>query len=202
MWEVVKGTVGYIPTMYPVLAILVIDGISLGIYSSEITHLIPPDTPADQVNKMAGVTLIALGVGSTIGGYISGIVADKAGTVVAGRLGLLTLLLSCASYLFAFWEKQLWLAFVAGFIWGFSLFYIEGWMYVVCSRCYHGRPEAFSVNKQLHSIFYLFFQIAVFLTDNHMPLEILMVVLGALTIPGALLMSKVPKTSEVSQLEQ
>lgn len=65
-------------------------------------------------------------------------------------------------------------------------------MYVVCSRCYQGKPESFSVNKQLHSLFYLLFQIAVFLTDYKMPLEVLIGVLTVLTVPGALLMAKVP----------
>lgn len=65
-------------------------------------------------------------------------------------------------------------------------------MYVVCSRCYQGKSESFSVNKQLHSLFYLFFQVAVFLTNNKMPLEVLIGILTVLTIPGAFLMAKVP----------
>lgn len=90
--------------MYPVLLILVIDGLSLGIYSSEITHLIPPDTPSEDVNKIAGVTMITLGVGSTIGGFVSGIAADRIGTIVAGRLGLASVVLSCGCFLVALYE--------------------------------------------------------------------------------------------------
>lgn len=124
MWSVVKGTVAYIPKMYPVLLLLVIDGLSLGIYSSEITHLIPPDTPSEDVNKIAGITMITLGVGSTIGGFISGIAADKTGMIIAGRLGLTTVALSCGCFLLALYEHELWLTLLAGFIWGFALFYV------------------------------------------------------------------------------
>ena len=70
----------------------------------------------------------------------------------------------CVCFILGLRFPSLWLAQVAGFLWGFSMFFIEGWLYTVCSRNYGGATEAFSVNKLLHSISYLLLQIAVFVT--------------------------------------
>ena len=40
----IKETFKFIPVMFPVIMILIIDGLSLGVYSSQIAHLIPEDT--------------------------------------------------------------------------------------------------------------------------------------------------------------
>ena len=135
-WKAIRGTIAFIPTMYPVLVILFIDGLSLAVYSSEISHLLPPDTPKDDKNKLAGIATISLGTGAAIGGYLSGFISDKVGGLLAGRIGLCSWLVSCAVFISAIWWPSLWLAFLAAFLWGFSLFFIEGWMYIVCSRYY------------------------------------------------------------------
>jgi predicted MFS family arabinose efflux permease len=192
MWRVIRGTLASIPEMYPVLLVLVIDGVSLGVYSSEITHLIPKDTDPDLVNKVAGVAMIVLGVGSTVGGFACGKVADWAGGLFAGRLGLGCWVGSCGCFLLALHWPQLWLTLLASFLWGFSLFYIEGWMYVTCSRNYQGRAEAFSVNKQLHSWFYLFFQVAVFATGNRLALGWLVPAMALLALPALWLLNRLP----------
>lgn len=87
--------------MFSVLPILIIDGISLGIYSSEITHLIPSSVPKDLLNKYAGYSMISLGTGSTIGGFLSGKCADKLGTIISGRMGLGFFLLGCGLFITA-----------------------------------------------------------------------------------------------------
>lgn len=40
-----KKVIGTYPMLISVLPMLVIDGLCLGVYSSEITHLIPRNTP-------------------------------------------------------------------------------------------------------------------------------------------------------------
>lgn len=87
--------------MYAVLPFLLIDGFSLGIYSSEIPHLIPDSVDKDLVNKYLGVATIILGVGSTIGGYLCGIFADKLGILASGRIGLFSWLLSIGIFVLA-----------------------------------------------------------------------------------------------------
>lgn len=80
--------------------------------------------------------MITLGVGSTFGGFLSGWFADKVGTLVSGRSGLVLYSLSCLLYILSYNLRQLWLSLCSSFCWGFALFYVEGWMYVVCSRCF------------------------------------------------------------------
>ena len=110
--------------MYAVLMFLVIDGIAFGFYSTQITKLIPPDVQKDMINKIAGITMIILGTGASIGSIVVGLVADKLGGLMAGRIGLGLFVLNCGVFMAAYSWHQLWLTFIAGFIWGFSLFYI------------------------------------------------------------------------------
>lgn len=120
----VKGTISFIPTMKAVLLVLLLDGFALGIYSSEITKLLPEEPDPDYLNKLAGLAMITLGVGSTFGGLLSGWVADKSGTLVSGRSGLILYFLSCLLYLLSYSQRQLWLSLCSSFFWGFALFYV------------------------------------------------------------------------------
>ena len=87
--------------MYAVLPFLLIDGFSLGVYSSEIPHLIPSSVEKDLVNKYAGIEIIILGVGSTIGGYLSGIASDKFGMLHSGRIGIGSWIISIGTVVLA-----------------------------------------------------------------------------------------------------
>ncbi len=83
--------------------------------------------------------MIALGLGATIGGLISGLIADKFGSLASGRICMCFFISSCGCFIAALHWQQLWLTLIAGFMWGFSLFYVEGWMFMVCSRFYQGK---------------------------------------------------------------
>jgi predicted MFS family arabinose efflux permease len=196
MWKVIRGTIAYIPVMYPVLLVLVIDGLSLAFYSSEIPHLFPDDTDKDILNKLAGLAVISMGLGSTIGGYLCGIIADKKNNLFSGTTGFLGFIFSCLVVLGCLFWPSIWLTITAAFFWGYSLFYIESWMYIVCSRHYQGKAEAYSVNKQLHSLFYLIAQIAIFLTDNNLPLTVIVAVLAVLAVPALVMIRKLPPASQ------
>lgn len=196
MIKIIKGTIAYIPVMYPVLVFLVIDGLSLAFYSSEIPHLFPNDIDKDTLNKLAGLAVVCMGAGSTIGGYLCGIVADKKGSQIAGDKGLVSYFISCAIVLCVLIWPSTWLTFIAAFFWGYSLFYIESWMYTICSRYYEGKAEAYSVNKQLHSLFYLLSQIAIFFTNNQLPLKTLIIVMAILVFPAYLLKRQLPQISK------
>ncbi len=98
--------------------------------------MIPGDVEKDMVNKYAGIAMILLGVGSVIGGYLCGIMADKFGALISGRAGITFWLLSIGCFVFSLKIETLWMAFIAAFMWGYSLFYVQGWMYIACSRQY------------------------------------------------------------------
>lgn len=136
-----------------------------------------------------------MGIGSTIGGFLCGIIADKKGGLFSGTTGLTSLIVSCSIVMCALLWPSIWLSLTAAFFWGYSLFYIESWMYIICSRHYHGKSEAYSVNKQLHSLFYLLAQIAIFATDNQLPLKTIIAVIAGLTIPAIFLIRRLPPAS-------
>ena len=48
------------------------------------------------------------------------------------------------------------------------------------------------MNKQLHSLFYLLSQVAVFMTDNRLPMHWIMPFLALLALPAVFVLPKVP----------
>ena len=137
-----------------------------------------------------------MGVGATVGGFLSGFISDRIGELRSGRLGLAAWVGSCGIVVADLFWPSLWLTFVAAFTWGFCLFYIEGWMYIVCSRCYKGRSEAFSVNKLLHCLLYLIAQIGILVTNNSLPLKYIFPSMALLAIPALLLINRLPGASQ------
>jgi predicted MFS family arabinose efflux permease len=101
--------------MKMVLLILVIDGVSLGIYSSEIPHLIFSDADKSEINKLAGYLMIALGAGATIGGLILGKIGDRKSTLFTGRLGLVLTVLGSALFALTIELKLYYLAVITAF---------------------------------------------------------------------------------------
>lgn len=182
----------FFPKMKMLLPVLIVDGISLGIYSSEIPHLIFSDASKAEINKLAGYLMISLGTGATLGGILLGKISDRKSTLFTGRLGLLLAILGCGMFALTLGVKEYGLAVATAFEWGFFLFFVEGWMYLVCARHFGGAAEAFSVNKQLHSIFFLIFQLSILPSGNKIPLLPLVLSLGAFVVPAMVLISWVP----------
>ena len=136
--------------------------------------------------------MISLGIGSTLGGIILSRISDKNSTTFLGRLSLILALVGCGLFTLTLQIKTYWLALVTSFEWGFFLFFLEGWMYLVCSKHYGGRTEAFSVNKQLHSVFYLIFQLSLLPSGNQISLIPITIGLAAVTIPVFFFITKIP----------
>lgn len=136
--------------------------------------------------------MISLGIGATLGGILFSKISDRTSTLFTGRLGLWLTLLGCGLFVLTLQLKAYSLAVVTAFSWGFFLFYVEGWMYLVCGRHFGGQAEAFSVNKQLHSIFYLIFQLSLIPSGNQIPLLPVVVALAALVLPTMWLVGWVP----------
>lgn len=182
----------FFPKMKMLLLVFVTNGISLGVYSSEIPHLIFSNGDKSEINKLTGYLMLFLGAGSTIGGLILSKIGDTKNTLFTGRLGLLlgisgAILLTLTLYL-----EDYYLAAITAFEWGFYLFFIEGWMYLVCSRHFGGCAEAFSVNKLLRSVVYLIFQLAILPSGNKISLLALMITMLVLTFPALFLLNYIP----------
>jgi predicted MFS family arabinose efflux permease len=140
--------------------------------------------------------MISLGIGSIIGGYLCGIIADKIGSLLSGKLTLVLWIFACICFIAGVQWSSILFAQMAGFMWGFSIYFLEGWLSIVISRNYHGVSEAFSVNKQLNAFFFIVFQIAVFSTDNILPLKSIMLGLALLSVPAYFLLLSIPKSEE------
>lgn len=96
--------------------------------------MIPEDTPKDLMNLYAGYCNIALGFGASFGGYISGKLGDYIGSRKSGSIGIGFYLVGCLLAYLTIILQNFILTLVSALFWGFFLFYIEGWLYIVCSR--------------------------------------------------------------------
>lgn len=134
--------------------------------------MIPEDTPADKLNLYAGFCNIALGCGASLGGYSSGFVCSKIGGKRSGNIGIFMFIIGSLLVLASLQVQAFWLTLLSVFFWGFFLFYIEGWLFIICSREFKGRSQSFSVNKQLGSIACFLFQLIVLFTNNDLNLPI------------------------------
>ena len=130
----------YYPKMYSILCVFIIDGVCYGFLLSELTRLLPEDIPDDDLNLFAGLCSISMGCGASLGGWISGQVASRVDGKSSGYIGLVMFLFGNAMTILTLYLQDIWLANVTAFIWGFYLFYIEGWLYIVCSREFKGSP--------------------------------------------------------------
>jgi predicted MFS family arabinose efflux permease len=88
-----------------------------------------------------GIALMIKGVGAIIGGYISGFLSDS---IPAPKLGIAGFLFIILSLLLTWLANYLTLETIAypcflGFLWGVSLYFLEGWIFVCCTKVYKGK---------------------------------------------------------------
>ena len=86
------------------------------------------------MNLYAGFCNIALGCGASVGGYSSGKICSKFGGKRSGDIGIVMFILGSLLVLSSLEVQNFWLTLVSVFFWGFFLFYIEGWLFIICSR--------------------------------------------------------------------
>lgn len=91
------------------------------------------------LNLYAGYCNVALGCGASLGGYISGKIGDLLGSKRSGSLGIALFFIGCMLAIATLEAQMLLLTLISAFFWGFFLFYIEGWLYIVCSKEFKGR---------------------------------------------------------------
>jgi len=59
-------------------------------------------------------------------------------------------------------------SYFLGFVWGFGWHYMDGWLWVTCSKIFEGKLEAFALNKFIHSMSFVIYQVALIIygSDN------------------------------------
>lgn len=72
-------------------------------------------------------------MGATIGGFLSGLIGDFLPGKPSGYIAMGAYVLGCLIALLAIELQQLASTLVAAALWGFGLYYLEGWMYIACS---------------------------------------------------------------------
>lgn len=70
--------------------------------------------------------------------------------------------------------------------------FVEGWVYIIISKHFDGRLEAFSINKQLHSVFFVIFQIFVLASADSIDLKWIFAFGILLIIPSAFMLQGFP----------
>ena len=118
-----------------------------------------------------------------------------------GRLIVVSIFFTCVLSLIILNKESIALAYMCGFIWGFNLQFIEGWMYVVCSRNLNGALPCYANVKQLHSIVFCLYQAYLILSSDALSLEYPILGIIVLTIPAIILINFLP-TSEPNDAMQ
>lgn len=117
---------------------IVTDGFILGFISSSATHLLPEDHYS---RIEAGIFLIVLGAGAILGGFVSGFLSDKISIMKVGKSSFFILLVCMLLSIPLFIEliENFFYSYFLGFAWGFGWHYMDGWLWVACSKIFEGK---------------------------------------------------------------
>ena len=90
-----------------VLLVLVIDGLALALYSSEISHFFQMMLTTTCSANWQAWLVISMGIGS--------IIADRRDDFFAGTLGLVSFMVSCSEVMCVLFWSSIWLTLLAAF---------------------------------------------------------------------------------------
>lgn len=122
--------------MWPVLCMLLLDGVVLGMYTNQVIRLMPSESDELKRNRLAGIITIFIGLGCMSGGYLSGVLSDRFGLLDTGRFTLSFYILSAvATFVAIYYPVYEFVCFV-GFMWGCCYYFFEGWIYVAILKLY------------------------------------------------------------------
>ena len=91
---------------------------------------------------------------------------------------------------------------VLGFLWGLSLYFLEGWIFVCCTKVYHGHIETYAIAKQMHTSSFILFQVYQVIFRNHDVVNQTILLLLVLSIFSALVTHFLLASNEQQQLSQ
>ena len=100
-----------------------------------MTHLLPKDHYS---RIEAGIFLIVLGFGAILGGFISGFLSDKVNIMKVGISSFFVLVVCMLLSIPLFIElvENIYYPYFLGFAWGFGWHYMDGWLWVTCSKIF------------------------------------------------------------------
>lgn len=106
-----------------------------------------------------------LGVGCIFGGIISGYMSDLIQTRNTGNLAIIIVLVVSVISVGQDQIKGKEFGYICAFLWGVARQFMEGWLYVACSRNYNGTLESYANMKQLHSFSFCIYQLIAIITN-------------------------------------
>ncbi len=148
------------------IPMIITDGFILGFIESTSMHFLPKDHYS---KTSVGVYLIFLGIGAILGGYLSGLWSDKYPIMKVGKSSFLVI--SVCMLLSIPVSMGLVTSFIyscfLGFSLGFAWHYMDGWLWVTCSKIFEGKLEAFALNRLIHSISFVVYQIVLIVCGSN-----------------------------------
>lgn len=180
----------FIPCMFCLVPMFIIQAVSLGIKVNSLFKLIPESTPKDLKTKDSAIQQIISGVAAIIGMGVLGFIFDFLGTIVAGRIFIVGYFFSCWIFIVALQVENLALAFIMAFLWTFMLRYQFGLFPIIVSKHYEGRSEGFSVIKLVPALFNAAFQVMMIATKNQVSPQMI-AAFSLLAIPSLIFLGDV-----------
>ena len=114
---------------------MVLDGFILGFNTTDFSKFLPENLKTD---VDLGIMLMVHGIGAAIGGYTSGTLSDKMPVAHEGILCFT--FITITSFLSLLREVVTVTTFtfplLLGFLWGIGLYFLEGWIFVCCTKIY------------------------------------------------------------------
>ena len=147
-------------------------GFVIGFVSASLSHLLPRSSDPNQNDTNIGIALFFFGVGSIIGGSLTGKIIDKIGMKksawIAPLLFIITLLIEI--YFLLIPNSVMGTCIVAYFL-GSSLSFSNAFIMLQITLSFEARLESFAIYLQIRLIFYIIYQWMVNLISSHFNME-------------------------------
>ena len=147
----------YYSIMKHIAPAMILGGLLLGFTTTNFKNLLKEE---DTTTFNIGLLHISNGLGAIIGGYLSGYLSGKMAILKEGvflfSIAIVTLGLTFLIRINEF-ETIFYALFIA-FLWGISLYFLEGWLFVASIKLFGGAIEAFAVVKQMQTLSFITFQ--------------------------------------------
>lgn len=134
------------------------------------------------------IALIFFGIGSMLGGYLSGLICDKFSLKIAGYLGNFMIGVTCVTEIyFLNVEHSLKGTSIVGFLAGLSHSFLFSYIAIICTIHFKGSAESFAVTRLVNVIFYISYQWIVALLNTMCNMKFNMSYQSAAIIPFTVL---------------
>jgi hypothetical protein len=176
----------------------------MGIKSSTMMHFLPRNQSNDEI---ASISLISYGVGGWLFGYMCVKLNEFISLKSCGYFVILLFALACCVSALTEAAQQIWVSFLAIFLWGAFSYGSEGFVNLALCKAYNKPIEGYVINMQLRKVFSLLYSFGCTLTNNSTPIPLLMIAAGLFAFPAFFCLQKwepkcdIPESEETEETE-